>query len=395
MKKIIFGAMAAAALLACSKDQVIEQNRVNDEIAFSIVAENQTKAGAVYCAYNLLPEFNVYATYTQNGTSTAQWYFQNDKIKYVDNAWANQTTTRYWSANGTHDFYAIYNGTMTVTGVAETPAAPQVKNFAPTNNVNEQKDLLYAVATGQTKAANSTSGVALNFRHALSQIEFKAKNTNKQLYVTITDVRVGHTPSQGTFTYPTTSTADSFTDHTQNNTHSYTTGTWELTDNTFADYTASFDAVAVVGQADPVVGLTISTDSDNINTRNFANSMLLLPTSSITSGTTAWTPATDETSFDGTYLAVNCMIYNVAGESYTTSDVCLHEGWAVIPVSFNWEPGKKYIYTFVFGEGNGGYQGGTNNDPTPDDDPVLTPIDYTVTVDDFQKGTDSNVEMKF
>ena len=41
----------------------------------------------------------------------------------------------------------------------------------------------------------------------------------------------------------------------------------------------------------------------------------------------------------------------------------------------------------VFGEGNGGYNGNGN--------PVLTPISYTVTVDDFQKGVDADVDMKF
>ena len=56
MKKIIFGAMAAVALLACSKDQVIEQNRANDEITFSVVAENQTKAAAFNTNSN--SEFN-------------------------------------------------------------------------------------------------------------------------------------------------------------------------------------------------------------------------------------------------------------------------------------------------------------------------------------------------
>ena len=105
----------------------------------------------------------------------------------------------------------------------------------------------------------------------------------------------------------------------------------------------------------------------------------------------------DESPFDGSYLAVNCKIYNVAGEAYnSTSDVCLHSGWAVIPVSFDWKPGKKYIYTFVFGEGNGGYEGGEDPDsPTPGVTPVLTPITYTVTVDDFQKGYDEDVEMEF
>lgn len=380
MKKIIFGAMAAAALLACSKEQVIEQNRANDEIGFSVVAENQTKAAAVYCANNLLPEFNVAATYTNDeGT---QWYFQNDNIKSVNNAWVNQTTTRYWSADGTHDFYAIYNGTMNLTAITATPAAPTV-NFTPDTDVAKQKDLLYAVTKGHEK---SNDPVALNFRHALSQIEFKAKNTNKQLYVEITGVEVGQTPGVGVFTYPTDDTDDNFENHEQDETHGYTTGTWVV--DTPTDYTVTFPAVAVAGNNN-AVGLTLSTDVTG-ETRNFTNSMLLIPAT-----TTAWTPANTETKYDGTYLAVNCKIYNVAGEAYSTSDVCLHSGWAVIPVSFDWKPGKKYIYTFVFGEGNGGYEGGEDPDPTPGVDPVLTPITYTVTVDDFQKGYDADVNMKF
>ena len=379
MKRIIFGAMAAAAMLSCAKEQVIEQNRANDEITFSIVAENQTKAEAVYCANNLLPEFDVCATYTKYGEATAQWYFQNDNIAMVDGAWVNQTTTRYWSANGTHDFYAIYNGTMNVSAIDATPAAPTV-NFTPATTVADQKDLLYAVTKGHEKSNNP---VALNFRHALSQIEFKAKNTNAQLYVEIEGVQVGQTPGVGVFTYPSVATDVNFEDHTQAGTHAYTTGTW--TYNTPTDYAVAFtDAVPVVGDDTPV-GLTISTDKTNVT-----NSMLLIPAT-----TEKWTPADAETEFDGTYLAVNCRIYNVAGTSYAASDVCLHDGWAVIPVAFEWEPGKKYIYTFVFGEGNGGYEGGEYPTPDPSDDPVLTPITYTVTVDDFQKGIDSDVAMKY
>ena len=44
MKKIIFGAMAAAALLSCSKEQVLETNQNGNEISFSIETDNQTKA---------------------------------------------------------------------------------------------------------------------------------------------------------------------------------------------------------------------------------------------------------------------------------------------------------------------------------------------------------------
>lgn len=115
-------------------------------------------------------------------------------------------------------------------------------------------------------------------------------------------------------------------------------------------------------------------------------SMLLLPTSSLgVNGTTAWNPA--NSGFKGSYLAVDCKIYNIEGATFNSAtDVKLHDGLAVIPVSFNWEPGKKYIYTFVFGDGNGGY--------TPTGDPVLAPVSYQIHVDDFDLVSDTDINMQ-
>jgi hypothetical protein len=269
----------------------------------------------------------------------------------------------------------------------DAKVAPKVEGFTPATIVANQTDLLYAVATGKDKSSPS---VALNFRHALSQIEFKAKNTNSKFHVVINGVRVGQVPGKGTFTFPVTGTDDNFTDHDQNTTHTRATGSWALDGTSVADYTVMFESGITVAVTSTPVNLTISTDAED-GTRNFTNSMLLIPTPA----TTKWNP--DNTPFDGTYLAVNCKIYNVAGSVFDSSkDVKLHDGWAVIPVSFTWDPGKKYIYTFIFGEGNGGYNGGTDpNAPTPGKDTVLTPITYSVSVDDFQKGEGGNVDMKF
>ena len=44
-----------------------------------------------------------------------------------------------------------------------------------------------------------------------------------------------------------------------------------------------------------------------------------------------------------------------------------------------WKQGKRYIYTLIFGEG-----GGFNPDPDPENpEPVLVPITFDVTVDEF------------
>ena len=51
--------------------------------------------------------------------------------------------------------------------------------------------------------------------------------------------------------------------------------------------------------------------------------------------------------------------------------------WLAIPASFNWEQGKKYTYTIVFGKDGGGFI------PGGDPDPVFVPVTFDVTVDDF------------
>lgn len=404
MKKIIFGAMAAAALLACSKEQVIEQNRANDEIGFSVVAENQTKAAAVYGSSNMMEEFSVAATHNNS------WYFQKDTIAYQNHAWVNKTATRYWSAEGTHDFYAIVNGKMNLTAIAEAPAAPTV-NFTPGTDVAKQKDLLYAVAADQKK---SNGTVTLNFRHALSQIQFMARNTNPNLHVKISGVQVGNIPGEGTFTYPTKST---------NLTTETVVGEW--TYKTPTDYTVTFDEGDEVDVAGNNTSVPLTCTPEY--------SMLLIPAE-----TEAWAPTTGggnngegtednipeqegqlpeiydpdpqslamrryrtasagASDVTGSYLAVKCQIYNVAGTDYANTDVCIYEGWAMIPAEFKWAQGNKYIYTFVFGEGDFGYNGGNGDTPTPtptpDGEKVLTAMNYTVTVDDFTPVTESDMNM--
>ena len=106
----------------------------------------------------------------------------------------------------------------------------------------------------------------------------------------------------------------------------------------------------------------------------------------------------------GAYFLVSCKIYNVSGDDevllWPTADEYRE---VAIPVAdITWKQGKKYIYTFIFGEG-GGYVPPTDEDdtenPDPDDDepqpgdPVLVPISFEVTVDDFQDGGESNVDM--
>lgn len=371
--------MAAAALLSCSKEQVLETNQNGNEISFSIETDNQTKANEVYSQTNLMNEFTVRATYN-NGTIN-KWYY-TDAVTRNGKSWIGKDT-HYWSYDGTHDFYACVNGDMTV---GDTPAPPQIVDFEPSTDVSKQVDLLYAVTGNMTRADRT---VPLKFRHALSQIEFRAKNTNEKLHVIIKGVTVGNTITMATFTFPSAEDVDGCVADTP--------GTWSYNlpwDIGSYSVTVNGEKGIDIPNTSTPVNLTISSND------YFAKSMLLIPTATLVdvapslpgeesigesiAGTTPLYPGAPLNEWDS-YLAVNCEIYNIEGTKFDPdTDVKLYSGDAIISARFTWECGKKYIYTFVFGDGSCGQ--------TPSGGPVLVPVRYKIEVDDFDTVPDTNGE---
>ena len=373
MKKtvLIVPALMALAAVSCTKSEVLESNR--GEIRFNGVANKATKAADVYCNKNKPGEFMVYAV------SDSKTYIDGDRIVNNGSDWENQSGVRYWPETAV-DFYAHVNAGNAF--IWSESSAPTVENFTPSTTVANQVDLLYAVKTKQSK---KDTPVELNFRHALSQIVFNAKNTNANLYVEIAGVKVANVGGSNTFTYPETDTDSKFESHDGTGTLPATgAGSWAVLTSGDASYEVDFNAIPVVGNNKPVDLTTANDSGKEFNSQ----AMLLLPQT-----TTAWVPSGDSNTPSenntGSYFLIDCAIWNVAGtEVDKGTDVQLWgEGGNTkelsIPVAFNWEQGKKYIYTLVFGQGNGGY----DPDPDPDDPdpkPVLVPIDFTVSVDDFQ-----------
>lgn len=389
MKRFFFGAFGLLALASCSNDELTSVNRDGDEIAFSVVTNSATRAADVYCNNHKPSGFEVWATF--NG----QTYINGDNVQNQDGKWVNTSGTRYWPDDEVSFFAHVNAGDA----FNWNEGQPKIENFTVRADVATQQDLLYAVK----KTSKGTDGKAeLNFRHALSQIVFQAKNTNPNLYVEISGVSVCKVNNQGTFTYPTSDTDNNIEDHTgtANTTIDYENGSWGTWNNTSGaeNYSVAFNTVQLTGSKNATA---VSLTSENETDKEFnSNAMLLLPQTStawsVDENATAGKPADQE----GTYFLVKCQIYNVANQEVgkQDDDYCL---WGensaadvAIPVALNWEQGKKYIYTFVFGDGNGGY------DPDPDDPedpdkptPVLVPITFEVTVDDFVPVPEREVEM--
>lgn len=372
------------ALASCSNDELTSVNRDGDEIAFSVVTNSATRAADVYCNNNKPSGFNVWATF--NG----QTYINGDNVQYQGGKWVNTSGTRYWP-DGEVSFFAHVNAGDAFNW---NGGQPKIENFTVGTDVATQQDLLYAVKT----ASKGTDGKAeLNFRHALSQIVFQAKNTNPNLYVEISGVSVCKVKNQGTFTYPTDDTSDKVGEHNDGASIDYSTQKWgSWSTNGTQQYDVTFNAVQLNGSK---TATSVSLTNTNETAKAYDKVMLLLPQSS-----TKWDVGTNATTGKpedqtGTYFLVKCQIYNVAGTTVNkNTDVCLWgNGGAedvAIPVALNWEQGKKYIYTFVFGDGNGGYDPDPDpDDPDPKPTPVLVPITFEVTVDDFVPIGNQDIEM--
>lgn len=377
------------AMASCSQDETIGINHDGDEITFNVVTNSATRAADVFCNQNLPGGFYVSAI------SDGKTYIDKDYVTGENGNWTNTSGTRYWPETAV-DFYAHVNG-----GDAYkwNNGSPKFEGFTVNNTVGSQVDLLYAVKKDQSK----TNGkVNLNFRHALSQIVFQAKNTNANLYVEIAGVSVVNVGGKNTFTFPSANTETNI-DHPETGpgddgvyeddefgsiNYDASWGTWNNLTSGTEKYDVDFNKTPVPG-TNTLVALTTANETGK---EYNSNAMLLLPQT-----TSAWDPETNPlpgaTGNKGSYLLVDCAIFNVAGDDYADGDVCLwgeQQGstWntkeLAIPVAFDWEQGKKYVYTLVFGEGNGGYDPDPDPDPDPEDpDPVLVPITFEIEVDEF------------
>lgn len=352
------------AMSSCMEDEVLERNQGNalafrpsiDKALSRSGNENVTDLGK-------LQEFKVTATIA--GQSN---YFTNMLVsKASEDTW-NTEHTYYWPKYDL-GFYAY--APTNISGVSISDAGKKITDFAPNKDVNKQIDLLVAYNTG-TRAANEVPGVALNFKHALSQIDVQAKCSNPNIEIVVKSIRFVNVKTKGSFTYPTQTTTAGNLD-----------GCWALGGDlsSGADYKASFDQT-----------VTLTNSPASINPSN--NNFMLIPQQ-----LTKWVKNTATT---GAYIAVLCRISSKDGEQKTilypeSGDNATKFGSIIVPIDTNWEAGKKYTYTLNFcGEGGGAGQVDPNpdgNDPNVDPDPkpgsnggdpVLgNPIKFTVSVEEW------------
>lgn len=199
-KNLLFAAMAVTALASCSNDDVVDVNN-GGGISFRASLDRAVTRTNVTSLQNLAA-FNVTAI------GDGKNYFTDLGVSSADNG-VNWTTasTYYWP--GYELAFFAYAPQAPAGTVSIDNASKKITGFSPAQAVADQKDLVISYNTG-TKAVNEGPGVAMNFKHALSQIEVKAKCSNDKIKIEIMGVKLVNAAAKAEFAFPETETKSSY-----------------------------------------------------------------------------------------------------------------------------------------------------------------------------------------
>lgn len=198
MKKSLFlAALATIALVSCTQNEDFSQP---EKISFNPVnyKAQSTKAPINTTTYSTTdPSFGIFAFHTDKGWDVASTqdapnpvsvYIPKSIVSWQTDEW-NTDTDAYWPLSGKLTFIGYtpyYYGNLSTNGTVTASYAESTKTLSITGfSAQYQDDLMYTLPSdAQDLTANtvnyvngttSYTGVPIKFRHALSQIVFKAK----------------------------------------------------------------------------------------------------------------------------------------------------------------------------------------------------------------------------
>lgn len=375
MKKnnLLILAVAALGFAACANDEttaVNEKLAESNEISFrSLVNGNMRAVEKQKTAWATGDQLDVFAEYKVGGAA-AKKYFK-DTFTKIEGGNFQSVAKYYWPAMPGNEmtftsFYGVAQSETTAGSLAET--------FTPASAAASQTDIMYA-----RKTLNGVeSPVGLNFRHMLSQIDVKVRNSNASLEFDITGVRIGYVSISGTFACTASTVTANENLERVTWTPTVMTGDAETKANTYK-YDVESLTQNISGKVDDATGIG-----------DFSTWMLI--PQHVTGATAYAVPgsaATTNPQLNGAYIAIKMNIKNTL-----TDDVIVGEQWCYWKIaSIDWNPGYKY--TYIVDLAGGGYQPADQNGDG-ELDPVLgTPIemDASCTIDAWDTPSDINVGM--
>ena len=278
------------------------------------------------------------------------------KIVYKTSAWDYDDPDKvaYWPTVGDVDFYAVSPAitddlvrqgfAYDMTSTAKTISYTTVDEY---DSKGTNHDVMYAVTKGRNKENNGTRPVQMNFKHILSQVVFKAKTTSSILEVDVDSVKIHNFVHSGKFTLPAGEPAMS---------------DWKLAPAAKGAYTVKLNAA------------NVKTKNAVVNLSDMDSPMMLIPQrltkwSTYSAGTAVSILEADKAK--ECYLEISMKLKQ--NDSYLIGSAAEYK---TVYVPFDnatgWEPGKRYIYTLIFG---GGYD--------DQGEPILSPITFNAATADW------------
>ena len=287
------------------------------------------------------------------------------KIVYNTSAWDydDKDKMAYWPTVGDVDFYAVspaITDDLVLQGfVYDMTSAAKTISYSTVDEYNSKgtnHDVMYAVTKGRNKKNNGTMPVQMNFKHILSQVVFKAKTTSSILEVDVENVKIHNFVHSGTFTLPAGEPAMS---------------DWKLSPAAKGAYTVKLNAA------------NVKTKNAVVNLSDMNSPLMLIPQkltkwSTYSAGTAVSIPEADKAK--ECYLEISMKLKQ--NDSYLIGSAAEYK---TVYVPFDnatgWEPGKRYIYTLIFG---GGYD--------DQGEPILSPITFDAATADW---ADASADVNF
>lgn len=396
MKKNLFmtAAAIAALLTGCSTDEEIAniETSAKNAIGFNIVSNGAETKATIHNTGSTNFDFDVFAFNSTTGDlfmGTHQTDFGHDgvDIVYKDSKWdyKNPADLAYWPSDKSKlSFYAISPATVeneydkiNFSWNIHGPIATE-GNKIHCSLVNEyggadgakNYDLMYATAFNYDKSTYNTK-VKLSFKHTLSQVIFKGKTSNKFLEADIQSIKIINTKTSGTFTIPT------LLEGSGNYARNPKASDWAPNNLPVNPLDAKLTAANVVVNSTDAIDLS-KTDEPILVIPQVLTPWSTTPGNAVTKQQ----GDTDKQSYLEIAMKLTQNGQYVIGskDSYKTVYVPFHnindDG------TKGWEPGKCYIYTLNFG---GGYD--------DQGQPILTPITFEPTVEDWVDASGYNVQV--
>lgn len=354
-----------ASLSGCSDTELASIDTVQEKtpIGFHTVGSQMGSRATSINSTNLTDySFNVYAFNRKDDGTDGERFMGEDNeagtggvnISCNGGKWSytNQADLKYWPT-GSLNFYAV----SPVPKSDDGPIFYSWQISQTTKKINYMSydeygteaypytDVMYAIAPNKSKADGT---VQLQFKHITSQIVFKAKKQPiENLDVEIKSIKLHNLETNGVFTIPTNSPdLQPVQSDWKCQSHSYTCG------------------LTVINKGDNEPKITIGTEAKDISTRT---PMFLIP-QTLTKWDTSHNIETANAKKES-YLSIECKIS--IGDSYKLGSKSGY-GTLYVPFEADWKPGKRYVYTLIFG---GGYD--------KDGNPILQPINFEPSVEDW------------